>query len=85
MGLIEDFLDVGADKTVVYAITRTIIGVLLLLVSTRCVTTGRYVYQSLTDRRYQGKEPVTLPYSLPWIGSALQITQNTHKFYDYVT
>jgi hypothetical protein len=84
MELAEDLLVVDTDKTVVYIITRITIWVILLLVSTNCITTCRFAYQSLIDRRNQGKEPLTLPYSLPWIGSALQITQNTHSFYDYV-
>lgn len=84
-GLVEDFLEVDTDSHAVYTITRTIILILLLLVSTHCLTTCRFVYQSLFDRRNQGKEPPTLPYSLPWVGSALQLIQNPHGFCEYVT
>ncbi|KAH7198438.1 cytochrome P450 [Fusarium flagelliforme] len=55
--------------------------VLVLLFSTYCITTIRYSLQRFSDRRYQGKEPSTLPYGIPGLGSALGLIQNPHGFF----
>ena len=55
---------------------------LVSLLSTHCFTTARYLLQSFTDRRYKGKEPATLPYQLPGVGSALDLVKNPHGFFD---
>ncbi|ENH66905.1 Cholesterol 7-alpha-monooxygenase [Fusarium oxysporum f. sp. cubense race 1] len=36
------------------------------------------------DRRYQGKEPSTLPYVLPGVGSALSLIRNPHGFFNSI-
>lgn len=56
--------------------------ILISLLSTHCFTTARYIIQSFTDRRYKGKEPSTLPYQLPGVGSALDLVRNPHGFFD---
>jgi hypothetical protein len=53
----------------------------VLLFSTYCITTIRYSLQRFSDRRYQGKEPSTLPYGVPGLGSALGLIRNPHGFF----
>ncbi|KAF5681670.1 cytochrome P450 monooxygenase 7B1 [Fusarium circinatum] len=36
------------------------------------------------DRRYKGKEPSTLPYVLPGVGSALSLIKNPHGFFNSI-
>jgi hypothetical protein len=85
MGLVEDLLAVDRNCSRVYWAARAAFWVALVLISTHCFTTCRFVIQSLIDRRFQGKEPLTLPYSIPGVGNALQAIRNTHNFYEYVT
>ncbi|KAK3315645.1 cytochrome P450 [Apodospora peruviana] len=61
-----------------------VLGVLILLLSTHCFTTCRYLLQSFRNRRYKGKEPSSLPYQLPGIGSAFQLVTNPHRFFDSI-
>ncbi|KAF5001554.1 hypothetical protein FDECE_10902 [Fusarium decemcellulare] len=65
------------------AFAIALIGVLLLL-ATHCFTTFRYSIQRFCDRRHLGKEPLTLPYALPGVGSALSLIRNPHGFFDSV-
>ncbi|KAM5384726.1 hypothetical protein ACJA88_002573 [Fusarium oxysporum] len=65
------------------ASTIALVAVLLLL-STHCITTIRYSIQRFCDRRYQGKEPSTLPYVLPGVGSALSLIRNPHGFFNSI-
>lgn len=48
------------------------------------VTSIRFWYQARPGRLDTGQEPPTLPYALPWIGSAIDLISNTHKFLAYV-
>ena len=41
----------------------------------------RFRLQCLGDRRFKGKEPPTLPYWIPFVGSALGMVRNPHGFY----
>ncbi|KAM7198353.1 Cytochrome P450 [Rhypophila sp. PSN 637] len=61
------------------------VGVLILLLSTHVLTTFRYLFQSFRNRRYKGKEPSSLPYQLPGVGSALQLVTNPHGFFDSIS
>ena len=62
--------------------TYALVAVLaFLLFSTYCITTIRYLLQRSCDRRYQGKEPSTLPYGVPGLGSALGLIRNPHGFF----
>ncbi|RKK81088.1 hypothetical protein BFJ69_g4000 [Fusarium oxysporum] len=65
------------------ASTIALVAVLLLL-STHCITTIRYSIQRFCDRRYQGKEPSTLPYVLPGVGSAPSLIRNPHGFFNSI-
>lgn len=57
---------------------------LALLLLTHCFTTIRYLVQRSYDRRFRGKEPLTLPYVLPGVGSALSLITNPHGFFDSI-
>lgn len=61
--------------------TYALAAVLVFLLSTYCITTIRYLLQRSRDRRYQGKEPSTLPYGVPGLGSALGLIRNPHGFF----
>jgi ABC-type Fe3+ transport system permease subunit len=67
------FLDASASTFALVA--------LFLLLSTHCITTIRYSIQRFYDRRYKGKEPSTLPYVLPGVGSAISLIRNPHGFF----
>ncbi|KAM0222085.1 hypothetical protein ACHAPA_009664 [Fusarium lateritium] len=67
------FLDASAS---IFALVA-----LFLLLSTHCITTIRYSMQRFYDRRYKGKEPSTLPYVLPGVGSAISLIRNPHGFF----
>ncbi|KAI9164115.1 Cytochrome P450 monooxygenase calL [Paramyrothecium foliicola] len=41
-------------------------------------------FNFLLKRRYRGKEPPTLPYVLPGVGSALSLIRNPHGFFDSI-
>jgi hypothetical protein len=56
----------------------------LLLLLTHCITTIRYSVQRFCDRRHKGKEPSTLPYILPGVGSALSLIRNPHGFFNSI-
>lgn len=62
-------------------VVECILFALVLLLSTHCFTTVRYSVQRFRDRRYRGKEPLTLPYTLPGVGSALNLITNPHGFF----
>ena len=49
-----------------------------ILVATYSYTTIRFYIQSRASRWNCGKEPPTLPYALPWVGSALVYCLQTH-------
>jgi len=72
---ITHFLETSFPK--MYAL----VAVLVLLFSTYCITTIRYWLQRSCNRRYQGKEPSTLPYGVPGLGSALGLIRNPHGFF----
>jgi len=66
-----------------------ILGVILsiaaaLFCSTYLVTTCRFLIGSLSDRRHKGKQPLTLPYWIPFIGSSIFMATNGHAFYESV-
>ncbi|KPA38475.1 cytochrome p450 7b1, partial [Fusarium langsethiae] len=58
-----------------------LVSLLVLLFSTYCITTIRYSLQRISNRRYQGKEPSTLPYGVPGLGSAFGLIRNPHGFF----
>lgn len=63
------------------ATSYALAALVVLLFSTYCITTIRYSLQRLCNRRYQGKEPSTLPYGVPGLGSALGLIRNPHGFF----
>ena len=83
--LVEELLGFDTRRSPIYWATQTISWIILSLIATHCFTTGRFVYQSFVDRRHRHKEPSTLPYSVPFLGNALQAISNTHSFYEYVS
>jgi hypothetical protein len=54
---------------------------LSILTSTFLFTNLRFRLQCLGDMRLKGKEPPTLPYWIPFVGSALGMVRNPHGFY----
>lgn len=78
-----DFDMMNAPLFNVSASSIALVAVLLLL-STHCITTIRYSIQRFYDRRYRGKEPSTLPYVLPGVGSALSLIRNPHGFFNSI-
>jgi hypothetical protein len=65
----------------------TSIAVLAILATTWIVTTLKFrrrLLQPNRDGEKGGKEPVTLPYAIPWLGSALSFLNEQGQFYDYI-
>jgi hypothetical protein len=63
------------------------IAVLAILATTWIVTTLKFrrrLLQPNRDGEKGGKEPVTLPYAIPWLGSALSFLNEQGQFYDYI-
>jgi hypothetical protein len=56
--------------------------IILLFCSTYLVTTCRFFIGSLGDRRHKGKQPLTLPYWIPFLGSSIFMATNGHAFYE---
>ncbi|KAI9783662.1 MAG: hypothetical protein M1839_003510 [Geoglossum umbratile] len=54
---------------------------LSILTSTFLFTSLRFRLKCLGDMRLEGKEPPTLPYWIPFIGSSLGMMRNPHGFY----
>lgn len=54
---------------------------LILIFSTYVFTKLRYLTSTLPGRS-QGKQPLTLPYWIPFIGSSILMTKNAHAFYE---
>src|SRR5262245_53597203 len=52
-----------------------------ILVFTFLFTTLRFRLQRLDDGRFEGKEPPTLPYWIPFVGSAVEMSRNPNGFY----
>lgn len=77
-------LDMRNAITVTSFCSKCILATLLLLLLTHCFTTIRYSVQRFRNRRYQGKEPLTLPYILPGVGSALSLITNPHGFFNNI-
>ncbi|KAK8076796.1 Cholesterol 7-alpha-monooxygenase [Apiospora phragmitis] len=61
---------------------RVMLSAVLIPLITFIVTSVRFHLQSL--RREADQEPPTLPYAVPWIGSALNLIWDTHRFLTYV-
>lgn len=57
---------------------------LLLMLATHCFTTIRFRIHHHYNRRHQGREPATIPYSIPGLGSALSWIQRPHDFFDSI-
>ena len=54
-----------------------------ILAGTRAFTEVRYWLQSRGNAgRFEGREPLTLPYTIPWLAGLLRVT-NAHAMYDY--
>jgi hypothetical protein len=63
------------------------IAVLAILATTWIVTTLKYrrrLLQPNRDGEKGDKEPVTLPYAIPWLGSALSFLNEQGQFYDCI-
>jgi hypothetical protein len=63
------------------------IAVLAILATTWVVTTLKFRRRLLQPNRNGekgDKEPVTLPYAIPWLGSALSFLNEQGQFYDYI-
>ena len=62
---------------------RTIVSICLIPLVTFVFTSIRFYQQSLR-RDEAGQEPPTLPYAVPWIGSAFDLIWDTHRFLAHV-
>jgi hypothetical protein len=63
------------------------IAVLAILAATWIVTTLKFrqgLLQPNRDGERDDQEPVTLPYAIPWLGSALSFLHEQGQFYDYI-
>lgn len=84
--VVETFVDINmedvSNNPTGRLLLQAAVFLLVLVLSTHCFTTARYLIQSLSDRRYKGKEPTSLPYQLPGVGSALELVRNPHGFFN---
>lgn len=53
-----------------------------LMSSTYVVTTCRFFIGSLINRQFKGKQPLTVPYWIPFMGSAIFMANDAHGFYE---
>ena len=73
-------LDGTGHRTVDIVISVALI-IATILLSTRVFTEVRYFVQSRGNAgRFQGREPLTLPYTIPWIGGITAI-MGGHQMY----
>lgn len=64
-------------------VTFSVIGIVIILTGTRLYTEVRYYVQSRGSAgRFQGREPITLPYSVPYLGGFFRMT-DPHAMYAY--
>lgn len=83
--ILEDLAKLNTKNTTATEnVVLAIVSGFFLLFSTYCFTTIRYFIQRSYDRRYRGKEPNTLPYILPGVGSALSLIKNPHGFFESI-
>ena len=75
----------SSGSTTLDAISIAVLAVILVLLSTHAFTTLRFrLGRRGNAGRYAGKEPPTLPYSIPWIGSAF-LMRDPHAMYEYLS
>ena len=55
---------------------------IVVICSTYCFTTIRYLTQTLSTKPHSGQEPPTLPYTIPGVGSAWALIRAPHRFFD---
>lgn len=85
MNLIREWLNFSKENKMEYYVSLFLSFALIVVLSTHCFTTARYyIHYHLIDHHNRGKEPLTLPYSLPWVGSAIYMIENPHGFFDHV-
>lgn len=82
--IVKNLLGVNNDDNMLGSLMLLAVFAVFSILSTHCFTTLRYLIQSFSDRRFKGKEPPTLPYQLPGIGSALDLIRNPHGFFDSI-
>ena len=58
------------------------VGFVSIFGGTFLITTCRFHLGHITNPRNTGKEPPTLPYFIPWVGSALSMISDPHGFYE---
>ena len=76
----DEYVDQIID-VVVYKMFLVLSTAALILGTTWLITELRFQYQSQGGKsRFQGREPPTLPYALPWVGSALKML-SPHDLY----
>jgi hypothetical protein len=64
-------------------VISTILVIAAILLGTRAFTEVRYFLQSRGSAgRFEGREPLTLPYTIPWIAGISRII-NAHQMYFY--
>ena len=55
--------------------------IIVLLSSTYIFTKCRYIAYSLVEGQHVGRKPATLPYWIPYVGSALHYVIDAHDFF----
>ena len=69
-------------KELLHALGAIVFLMTLLCCSTYLITTCRFFIGCLGDRRHKGKQPLTLPYWIPFLGSSIFMATNGHAFYE---
>lgn len=77
------FLGLSTGSVAVGAAVHFVTGIGLLLLATRIFTEARFWIQSRRAAgRFQGREPLTLPYTIPWLAGATRMLDG-HAMYRY--
>ncbi|KAI9743465.1 MAG: hypothetical protein M1818_002777 [Claussenomyces sp. TS43310] len=83
--VLENVLRRLLDSTI-FTLSARIVGCIALILVGICggtflFTSLRFHLEQADGRRFTGTEPPTLPYFIPWIGSALEMIRDPHVFY----
>ncbi|KAK1980437.1 cytochrome P450 [Colletotrichum cereale] len=72
------------SQSVIRAFFCILLFLVILCLSTYVFTSCRFYLNSRASRRFQGNEPPTLSYWLPWVGNGLDMIRDPHKFYEKI-
>lgn len=70
-----------SENIIANSLLVILFGLGIFLVATYLFTLCRFYLTSGPKSRFEGKEPPTLPYWIPFVGSAIPMVTDPHKFF----